>query len=276
MKTNTIKDKSLRKYRRRKYSLTMMASFVILYIVLILAYFISPLSTVKSVTIKGEHYYDNAYMTEHLNLRLPSGKAYLPFFDENEYEMLIEKSKGNNVYSLISDFHCRAKMFSLEVNYKDILPVLKRNDIVYLANGDRMPSNIPDKIGSYSKEDYLYNIPTFIEDNYTFSAEKDPQLFLNITPNIIVSLTYVKRFSENTLGIYVTNDKIRDSFGQDSYILFKLSTDKFDNFLKEREFNGAIDAVINNANSLISTMIEEQINDKIIKIVPIYRNTDGE
>ena len=62
----------------------------------------------------------------------------------------------------------------------------------------------------------------------------------------------------------------------DSYILFKLSTDKIDNFLKEREFNGAIDAVINNANSLISTMIEEQINDKIIKIVPIYRNTDGE
>lgn len=112
-------------------------------------------------------------------------------------------------------------MFSLEVNYKDILPVLKRNDIVYLANGDRMPSNIPDKIGSYSKEDYLYNIPTFIEDNYTFSAEKDPQLFLNITPNIIVSLTYVKRFSENTLGIYVT--MIRLEIVLDKILIFYLS-----------------------------------------------------
>lgn len=201
-----FKKDVLKKYNKRRIFFLVRLSFVLLILIMLLLYFVTPISRVSSYSLTGNYYLQDEDILNILNI---DRNSFLFKIDERK------KEKDLSDYPLIKSGDIDVSFFSLKINLNEISPCLKEGNKdqykIILKDGSIMDKSLlEDEIVGQRLKEIVSHLPFILTSLEKYSSnESISKMILSLAINMIAKYHFYPSYCD-----YESNN------GPDGYFAF--------------------------------------------------------
>ena len=172
-----FKDEMIDKFYKRKRNFLLRLVCVAFCVLMIMAYFVTPISKVESVSIKGNYYLKNDDIVSIMGV---NKKTFLFDVDENSSkEYLIN-------HPLVKSASLSLSLFSFDVSIDELSPCVRNDSEIYLKDGSLLKQDDY----KYFEEETLINLPSIIQNNDDYNTSDNDTRFILYEMALIFSTKF--------------------------------------------------------------------------------------